>query len=147
MTTPRKVVDNLIRAKKLERVGLKGSPWPDTIVAWVAQGYPTRKEYKEVGEERWRPEDGRWVDVEVASEYEEPVPAWEHFGYDLVGIGPWFDVMPLRDYDELIEETETWEIRRNGAGAALKRWKHKSGTPEHMGGSTSRERRNTWILT
>jgi uroporphyrinogen decarboxylase len=132
MATPRDVIDNLIRGQKAERVGLVDSPWADTIVAWVAQGYPTRKVVKELGEERWRPEDGRWEDVEVAGEYEEPVPAWEHFGYDLVGIGPWFDVMPLRDYDELVEETETWEIRRNGAGAALKWWKHKSGTPEHV---------------
>jgi uroporphyrinogen decarboxylase len=40
--------------------------------------------------------------------------------------------MPLRDYDELVEDGEEWDIRRNGAGASLKYWKHKSGTPEHM---------------
>jgi uroporphyrinogen decarboxylase len=31
-----------------------------------------------------------------------------------------------------VDETEEWEVRRNGAGAALKYWKHKSGTPEHI---------------
>jgi uroporphyrinogen decarboxylase len=128
----RQVVDDLIRGKRVERVGLVDSPWLDTIAAWVEQGYPTRMAYRTAGQERWRREDGRWVDVEVAGEYEEPVPPWEHFGYDMVGIGPWFDVMPWRDYDELVEETETWEVRRNGAGAALKWWKHKSGTPEHV---------------
>ena len=56
----------------------------------------------------------------------------EHFGYDLVGVGPDFDVMPRRGQSELLEETEEWEVRRNGAGAALKYWKHKSGTPEHI---------------
>jgi len=132
MMTSREVVDNLLRGKQAERVGLVDSPWDDTIAAWVQQGYPTRMVYKEVGEDCWRREDGRWVEVEVAGEYEEPVPAWEHFGYDLAGVGPWFDVMPLRDYDELVAETEEWDIRRNGAGAALKYWKHKSGTPEHM---------------
>ena len=132
MVTSRDIVDNLLRGKKAERIGLVDSPWEDTIAAWVEQGYPTRMAYKEMGEERWRREDGRWVDVEVAGEYEEPVPPWEHFGYDLVGIGPWFDVMPWRDYDELVTETDEWDIRRNGAGAALKYWKHKSGTPEHM---------------
>jgi len=132
MMTSRDVVDALLRGKPVERMGLMGSPWADTIAAWVEQGYPTRIAYKEVGEQRWRREDGRWVDVEVAGEYEEPVPAWEHFGYDMVGVGPWFDVMPLRDYDELIEETGEWDVRRNGAGAALKYWKHKSGTPEHI---------------
>jgi len=109
-----------------------GAPWRDAIAAWVERGYPTRMVYKEVGEDRWRREDGGWVEVEVAGEYEEPVPPWEHFGYDMAGIGPWFDIMPLRDYDELVDETDEWEIRRNGAGAALKYWKHKSGTPEHI---------------
>jgi len=109
-----------------------GSPWGDTIAAWVAQGHPTRMAYKEVGETRWCREDGRWVEVEEAGEYEEPVPAWEHFGYDMVGIGPWIDIMPLRDYEELVEETDAWSVKRNGAGAALKYWKHKSGTPEHI---------------
>jgi uroporphyrinogen decarboxylase len=129
----RMVVDGLIRGGNVQRVGLVDSPWLDTIAAWVAQGYPTQMAFKEVGEERWRREDGRWVDVELAGEYEEPVPPWEHFGYDMVGIAPWFDVMPLRDYDELVEETDAWEVRRNGAGASLKWWKHKSGTPEHIG--------------
>jgi uroporphyrinogen decarboxylase len=135
MMTSREVVDNLLRReprKPAERVGLMDSPWADALAAWVAQGYPTRIEHKEVGDKRWRREDGRWDDVEVEGDYEEPVPPWEHFGYDMVGVGPWFDVMPLRDYDELVEETKDWDIRRNGAGAALKYWKHKSGTPEHI---------------
>jgi uroporphyrinogen decarboxylase len=132
MITSREVVDNLIRGPKAERVGLMGSPWADTIAAWVEQGYPTRMAHKDVGEKRWRREDGRREEVAVAGEYEEPVPPWQHFGYDMVGIGPWFDAMPWRGYDELVEETDAWDIRRNGAGAALKYWKHKSGTPEHI---------------
>ena len=132
MTTSRELVSDLIRGGGAERVGLVDSPWADTIAAWVEQGYPTRMAPKQVGEQRWRRSDGRWVDVEVAGEYEEPVPPWEHFGYDLVGVGPWFDIMPWRDYDELVDETDAWDVRRYGAGAALKYWKHKSGTPEHM---------------
>ena len=128
----REVIDNLLRGRRAERVGLMGSPWGDTIAAWVQQGYPTQMAYKGIGEQRWCSEDGGWEDVTVAGEYEEPVPTWEHFGYDMVGIGPWFDVMPLRDYDELVEETDEWDVRRNGAGASLKWWKHKSGTPEHV---------------
>jgi uroporphyrinogen decarboxylase len=132
MITSREMVDNLIRGPKAERAGLMGSPWADTIAAWVEQGYPTQMAHKEVGEKWWRREDGRWEEVEVAGEYEEPVPPWQHFGYDMVGIGPWFDAMPWRGYDELVEETDAWDVRRNGAGAALKYWKHKSGTPEHI---------------
>ena len=131
MQTSRQVVDDLLRGGKAERVGLVDSPWGDTLVAWIQQGYPTRKVYKEVGETRWR-EDGKSEEVEVAGEYEEPVPPWQHFGYDMVGVGPWFDIQPLRDHSELVEETDAWEVKRNGAGAALKYWKHKSGTPEHI---------------
>jgi uroporphyrinogen decarboxylase len=130
--TSRQVIDNLIRGRPAERVGLMDSPWPETLTAWVAQGYPTRVVYKEVGELRWRREDGRWVEAVTAGAYEEPVPPWEHFGYDLVGIDTWFDSLPLRGYDELVQETDEWEVRRTGAGAAYKFWKHKSGTPEHI---------------
>jgi uroporphyrinogen decarboxylase len=130
--TPRDVVDRLLRGMPADRVGLHGSPWPDTLAAWVRQGYPTRTVEKAAGDHRWRPEDGRWEEVTEPGLYEEPVPPWEHFGYDMVGVGPWFDPLPILGYDELVEETEAWDVRRNGAGAALKYWKHKSGTPEHI---------------
>jgi uroporphyrinogen decarboxylase len=132
MMNSRELTNALLRQKKGERVGLMDGPWADTIVCWVAEGYPTRMVYKEIGEQYWRRSDGRGVDVEVPGEYEEPVPPWMQFNYDMAGVGPWFDVLPLRDYDELISETDEWDIRRNGAGASLKYWKHKSGTPEHM---------------
>ena len=128
----REIVDQLLRNRKAERVGVMDSPWTDAIRAWVDQGYPTRIVYKEKGESRWRREDGQWEEVEEPGEYEEPVAAWEYFDYDMVGVGPWFDIMPLRDYDELVSETEEWNIKRNGAGASLKYWKHKMGTPEHI---------------
>ena len=41
--------------------------------------------------------------------------------------------MPLIGFSEIVEETEDWEVRRNGAGGLHKYWKHKSGTPEHVG--------------
>ena len=108
MQTPREVVDNLLRGKPAERVGLHDGIWPDTLRQWVEEeGYPT-------------------------DEAGSPVPQVEHFDYDLQGVGGWFDKLPIRDFREVEEETDEWEITRNGAGAALKRWKHKSGTPEHI---------------
>lgn len=132
MDTSQTVVDDLLRGRKAERVALMDSPWSDTTWAWVQQGYPTRRVFKKKGQSRWRPEDGQWEDALQDGEYEEPVPAWEVFNYDMVGVGGWFDLMPLRGYEELIDETDAWEVKRNGAGAALKYWKHKSGTPEHI---------------
>jgi len=132
MLTSCEVVDGLLRNQVVERVAVMDSPWADTIAAWVRQGYPTRKVYKEAGESRWRPEDGRWEELSEPGEHVEPVPAWEVFGYALVGCGGRFDLMPWRGYSEVIEETDEWDIKRNGAGASLKYWKHKSGTPEHI---------------
>jgi uroporphyrinogen decarboxylase len=132
MQTPRDVVDALLRKKPAERMALMEGPWPDTIADWVRQGYPTRTRFKRKDQKRWRAEDGMWVDAERDGDYLEPVPPWEHFGFDMVGTAGWFDIQPLRDHEELVEETDAWEVKRNGAGAALKYWKHKSGTPEHI---------------
>ncbi len=132
MDSGRTVVDNLLRCKKAERVAVMDGPWSDSILRWISQGYPTRTVYKEVGKERWRPDDGRWEDVTAAGDYVEPVSPWEHFGYDMTGVGGWFDLHPKRDYSEVLEETDEWEVKRNGSGAALKYWKHKMGTPEHV---------------
>jgi uroporphyrinogen decarboxylase len=132
METGQAVVNALLRRKNAERVALTDSPWTDSILQWVAQGYPTRTVHKEVGQKRWRPDDGVWEEVTTAGEYLEPVPAWEHFGYDMVGVGGWFDVHPRRGHSEVLEETDEWEVKRNGSGAALKYWKHKMGTPEHI---------------
>jgi uroporphyrinogen decarboxylase len=107
MQSPREVVNNLLRGRPADRIGVMDSPWSDTLDKWVQQGYPTDAEG-------------------------QPLSPVDHFGYDLCGVGGWFDTMPLKGVSELVEETEAWAVRRNGAGAALKYWKHKSGTPEHI---------------
>lgn len=128
----KQVIDNLLQNKPSPRMGLIGSPWQDTYVKWVKQGYPTRKILKLPGDTRWNPEDGNWLDVTETGEFIEPVPAWQHFNYDMVGVGPWFDYHPAVDHDVIIEENDEWAIHENGSGAHLKYWKHKMGTPEHI---------------
>jgi uroporphyrinogen decarboxylase len=107
MQTGREVVNALFRKQRADRVGLTDSPWADTLRKWVTQGYPT-------------------------DEKGNPVAAVDHFGFDLAGCGGWFDWQPLMGVRELIEETDEWAVHRNGAGAAFKYWKNKSGTPEHV---------------
>ena len=87
---------------------------------------------KQVGDTRWNPEDGNWLEVSESGEYVEPVPVWEHFNYDMVGVGPWFDYNPSVDHDVIVDENDEWAIHENGSGAHLKYWKHKMGTPEHI---------------
>jgi uroporphyrinogen decarboxylase len=132
MVSGREAVRRLLAGSDPERVALTDSPWGDTLASWVGQGYPTRRVFRKKGETFFDLSDGKGREAPRDGEYEEPVPAWEHFGYDIVSVGGWFDVMPNRGYSELVEETDQWEVKRNGAGAALKYWKHKSGTPEHI---------------
>jgi uroporphyrinogen decarboxylase len=127
----RQRVDALIRGDRADRVALSDSPWGDTLARWMGRGYPTTGVLRRPGERRWR-DDGRTVDVTEEGVYPEPDPPWKVFGYDMVQAGGWFDWMPHRGVSELLEQTEEWEVRRNGAGGALKYWKHRSGTPEHI---------------
>jgi len=107
MQNASKVVDNLLRRKPGQRVGLTDSPWGDTLKKWVTQGMP-------------------------ADEKGNAVSVVDHFGFDMAGCGGWFDWHPKRGFSEVLEETNEWKIVRNGSGAALKWWKNKSGTPEHV---------------
>ena len=108
MQTPRDVIDSLLRRKPAERVGVVDNPWGDTLKKWAdEEGYP-------------KDEKGN------------PVNPVDHFHFDMVGVGGWFDALPIRGFSEVIEETDEWKVVRNGAGAALKWWKNKSGTPEHI---------------
>ncbi len=115
MRDSREVIDALIHRRPASRVGLHDSPWGDALRLWVSQGMPADEEGK-------------------------PVKAVDHFDFDMAGVGGWFDVMPNLGEKEVIKETSEWRIVRNGAGAVLKWWKHKSGTPEHIDfAMTSRE--------
>jgi uroporphyrinogen decarboxylase len=115
MQNSREVIDSLLRKKKADRVGVTDTPWDDTLRRWVKEGMPS-------------------------DEKGNPVDVVEHFGFDMAGCGGWFDRHPKRGVEELIEETAEWKVVRNGSGAALKWWKNKSGTPEHVDfAMTSRE--------
>ncbi len=107
MQTSKQAVDNLLRHRPADRIPFVENIWHDTLRAWLDQGYP-------------RNDKGNAVDPT------------DHFGFDLAGVGGWFDCLPLRGHSEMVEETAEWKVTRNGAGASLKYWKSKSGTPEHV---------------
>ena len=107
MQNSRDVIDNLLRGKPAERVGLNDSPWGTTLKKWIGQGYPT-------------------------DEQGEPVSAAEHFDFDLAGCGGWFPRHAKLVEDEIVEESEEWKVVKDGNGAYLKWWKEKAGTPEHV---------------
>jgi uroporphyrinogen decarboxylase len=102
--TSRERVAALLRRELPDRMGIYEHFWGETIRDyWSGQGYP----------EGASPED--------------------LFDYDLRGAGGWLDTTPFPGFSELLEETDEWQVTRNGYGASLKYWKRKSGTPEHIG--------------
>jgi len=106
--TGKEAIDALLRRRRGSRAGLYDIVWGETPGEWVRQGYPVD------------PDSGRPVD-----------PA-AHFGHDMENAGGWFDWAPRRGCREVLAETDEWVVTRNGAGAAFKNWKNRSGTPEHV---------------
>ena len=80
------LIDNVKRRVGLREVNI----WRDTVLAWVAQGYPT----------------------EPGPDGPVPVDWRDHFGYDMVVVAAPFDSLPLRDYREVVDETDEWVIVR-----------------------------------
>ena len=103
--TSRERITALLNREIPDQMGLYEHYWGDTLRnAWPAQGYPADQ----------TPED--------------------YFGYDIVNCGCYVMAEPfIENTEELLESSEEWEIIRNGFGATLKRWKNKSGVPEHIG--------------
>ncbi len=114
MLNSRGLVQGLLTKGDFDRVGFYDYFWPETPEIWVEQGFPTRVVIED-GEEVVKPEDPNM-----------------HFGADMHAAGGWVKREPILDYEEILAETDEWYIKRTGAGAAFKFWKHKSGTPEHI---------------
>jgi uroporphyrinogen decarboxylase len=107
MQTGQEAISRLLRKARPDHVPMTDSPWGDALKKWVGQGMP-------------------------ADEKGNAVDAADHFDFEMACCGGWFDWHPKRGFSETLEETDEWKIARNGSGAALKYWKNKSGTPEHV---------------
>ena len=102
--TSREIIKTLLQKEIPERVGLDEHFWPHIIAnAWGAQGVESGTDF--VG----------------------------RFDLDIRNVS-WFSVPgPCPELACVVEESDEWIVRRDGWGAATKYWKHKAGTPEHIG--------------
>jgi len=101
--TSKERVTTLLKREIPDRMGLYEHFWPETLRDfWPGQGY-TKDEKPEY-----------------------------YFDYDIIKCGGGFNSEPFLGQKEVIEETEEWQIIKDGRGATLKHWKNKSGTPEHI---------------
>ena len=104
----RQRITALLHKQIPDRMGLYEHYWPDVWEKWLKEGYPVKEG------------DGK------------PEPPQAVFGLDIQPAGPWINRMPSTEPDRVIEESEDWRLVRNSAGATMRYWKHKSGTPEHV---------------
>lgn len=114
MQTSQQLINAMLSGGDPERVGLFEGFWNETLDRWATQGYPTE------------------LTIRDGVEKTVPVDPFQHFHYDIHKTGGFFDTEPILGFSEVLEETDEWQIVRNGAGAAFKWWKHQSGTPEHI---------------
>jgi len=100
----RERVKLLLNKQIPDQMGLYESFWPETIRDyWNNQGYPKDQNPEIV------------------------------FDYDIQGCGGWFNSESFMGTNCVVEETDEWQVVKDGRGARLKTWKKKSGTPEHIG--------------
>ena len=79
-----------------DRMGLFEHFWPETIRDyWVNEGYP---------------------------QGEAP---GDYFDFDLQGAGGWLSTAPFPEISEVVEETDEWQVTKDGHGAILKKWKNR----------------------
>ncbi len=104
MSGKREIIRTLLARQIPERAGLNESFWPHIIDnAWAA--------------------DGIAPDTDFVS----------RFDLDLRSVS-WFNMpAPRPDLACEVEESAEWRVTRDGWGATTKQWKHKAGTPEHVG--------------
>ena len=105
-------IDSLVRNKDYERIGVFDHFWAEALQNWTEQG-----KFPSVGSEGGR---------------ETPGDVDDHFSLDMRVVWGVVDHLPMRGHSETVDESDEWIVTRNGAGAALKHWKYRTGTPEHI---------------
>ena len=96
-------IDNILRRRPVDRIGLFEHFWGDTLQVWQEQGHIREDE-----------------DLAL------------HFGFDLSTSWP-FNLVARLDFEpEILEETEETVLTRDGNGAVLRRHKLHAATPEHV---------------
>jgi len=106
--TKREIIKTLLAKQIPERVGLNEHFWPHLIEnAWEKQGIAPDTDFG------------------------------KRFNLDIRGISWFWAPGPRPDLVGVVEESDECVVSRDGWGATVKNWKHRAGTPEHMGNMMS----------
>lgn len=102
--TSREIIQTLLAKDIPERAGVHEHFWPFIVEnGWGEQG------------------------VEKGTDFAE------RFDLDIANVQWFWAPEPRCDLAGTMEETDEWIVRRDGWGSVKKEWKHKAGTPEHVG--------------
>ena len=96
-------IDNILRRKPVDRIGLYEHFWGDTLKVWQNKGHISENE-------------------DLAT----------HFGFDLSTCWAFNMVARLDFVPQILEETEETILTCDGNGAVLRRHKLHASTPEHV---------------
>jgi uroporphyrinogen decarboxylase len=99
----RERVNLAMRRQAVDRIPRYDSFWGDTLRRWRQEGH--------LGEQVW---------------------PGDLFDFDLIGAG-WINATARLDAAKVLERSAEWDLHLSGNGAKLRYWRHKSGTPEHVG--------------
>jgi len=101
--TARERVKNLLERKPVDRASFYEPFWGETVQRWTDEGHLKKDE-----------------------------PVGDHFNMEFRSAS-WINCVANLDVEnQIIEENEETRLIRDGNGALLRQWKHKSGTPEHV---------------
>ncbi|MCL2512806.1 MAG: hypothetical protein FWF08_02800 [Oscillospiraceae bacterium] len=101
--TGKERASRILKHEKIDRIGLFEHFWGDTWRKWQREGHLAGDETVE-----------------------------DHFGFDIIGSGPFRLVADLDFVPEVVAEDEDTITSLDGNGATLKRHKHHETTPEHV---------------
>lgn len=96
-------IGNILARRPVDRIGVYESFWGDTLARWRAEGHIGQDESLE-----------------------------DHFQHDIQMCWPFNLTARLDFIPEVVEETETTVLTRDGNGALLRRIKTHDATPEHV---------------
>ena len=101
--TSRERVNRMMERREQDRIPRHESFWPETLTRWEGEGLVGGRE-----------------------------AVLEKLGSDFADVG-WCWPAPFPGEERMVSETDETKVMRDQHGKLVRYWKHKSGTPEHLG--------------
>jgi len=125
--TSQERISRILRRQPTDRVGLFEVFWTETLRRWVAEGHFSQPE---IAEDHFRTDLRRCRPLDLIARLDLGEQVADENDTTRLGTGK--SAARATRHEELIEETETTRLVRDGNGAVLRWNKGSSGAPEHV---------------